>query len=175
MSAAGRKRALKEGAEHTAVLGALVAPLLVVTNSLAQPSANIGDYVLVADQELNARDLTIESGDVAVNNVELRSLSGLQAGSSRIAADQVDIDSTSTCDALFANVVIDSGGGCGPASPLAQSLTPAGPGVPGVSAFSSRPALRGLRRGGAADLPAGRPIQPVRAVRHSGGPWQRMR
>src|SRR6185436_9670839 len=88
----------------------LAGSLLLPAPVLAAPSASIADYVLLAGQELNAKSLVVESGDVAVNAGSLRSHNGLQAGSSRVSADQVDIDPMSTCGELNANVVVESGG-----------------------------------------------------------------
>ena len=94
----------------------LAGVLLLPAPVLAAPSASIADYVLLAGEDLNAKNLVVESGDVGVNAGTLRSHNGVQAGSSRVSADQVDIDPMSTCGALDANVVVESGGGCGPAT-----------------------------------------------------------
>src|SRR4030095_15273143 len=94
----------RRGNVHRLVPGVLLAAnLLLPARALATPSASIADYVLLAGQELNAKSLLAESGDVAVNAGSLRSHNGLQAGSSRVSADEVDIDPMSTCGELNAN------------------------------------------------------------------------
>lgn len=99
-------------------------PLAVAAGSaLAAPSTNVLDYVLLAGEELDAKWLVVQSGDVGVSAGILRSHNGLDAPASRVAADVVDIDPSSSCLELSANAVVETGA-CGPATGLASPLFP---------------------------------------------------
>lgn len=102
----------------------LAASMLAEAPAHAVPSTNAADYVLLAGQLLNARNLLVESGDLAVSSGELRSHNGIDAGSSVVAADQVDIDPGSVCEELFSNSVVETGSGCGAAAGLSGPIFP---------------------------------------------------
>src|SRR5262245_48212290 len=111
-------------ATRAILFAAVVITTMGATRALAVPSTSIDDYVLVADEELNARNLTVQSGDLVVNAGELRSHGGIAAPSSRVAADQVDIDPTSSCGGLYSNAAVSVGGACGSPSPFSGPVFP---------------------------------------------------
>jgi hypothetical protein len=97
----------------------VVLSTLVASVALAQTPAP-EDFVLFADQTLRARGLIVTSGDVGAN-VSLKGTKRIDAASSRLVSNTVDLHPASSCAALLAN----SGratGNCGPATPVSTPI-----------------------------------------------------
>jgi hypothetical protein len=95
--------------------------LMVSAHALAQPSANVDDYVLFAGGTLKTKGLTVADGGIGVNDAGGRLIcrGALTAPSSMVAADRVRLDKTpgnTVVQQLFANIV-EIGGTATPFSP----------------------------------------------------------
>ena len=71
--------------------------VLLARAASAQPSTNLDTYVLFAQDNLRARTLTVNGGNVGVNDGLLYFRGAILAGQSEIAADMVHMDSSTTC------------------------------------------------------------------------------
>jgi hypothetical protein len=104
--------------------GALVCAILaLVAPAGAQPSQDIRSYVLLADTEFRTKGLTIEGGNLGVNDGSFFAGGAVDAPNSQIVANEVTLDPASLCAELFAN---NPAGvpGCGPATGFSSPIFP---------------------------------------------------
>jgi cysteine-rich repeat protein len=106
------------------VAAALVA--LLTSRGHAQPSTNLDDYALFADESLKTKGLHIADGDIGVNSGQLdaQRAPAIDAPNSTVAASTVRINAVSICMQLFANSVRSSGPGCGPGTQFTVPIVP---------------------------------------------------
>jgi cysteine-rich repeat protein len=104
-------------------------PFLVVIgapSAKAQPSSNLDDYVLFAEQSIRTKGLRVADGDIGVNQsggrLDAPKFPAIAAPNSTVASDIVRIDESSQCMELFANTVIRTGPSCGPAMPFVTPI-----------------------------------------------------
>jgi hypothetical protein len=88
-------------------------------------SRNVDDYVLIADQAINASGLTVRQGDVVALEGTFTSTRSLAAPGSAIAAPSVRLDDAAVCDALFASDSRGGGPGCGDPLPFSRPFSSA--------------------------------------------------
>jgi hypothetical protein len=120
--------------------------LLAAGRAAAGPSTILNTYALFAQDNLRVRTLTLNDGDMGVNNGLLYLRGAVLGQQSDFVGDMVHLDSTTACDNLFANAVVgpslptcpttigmpvprpvitDLAGACGfqtPATPCSNSL-----------------------------------------------------
>jgi hypothetical protein len=75
-------------------------------------SHDLSSYVLFALDEFRSKGLAVASGNLGVNDGLLHAHGPVLAPNSEIAADVVQIDEDSVCDALYANTVMKTGEDC---------------------------------------------------------------
>jgi len=91
------------------VAGVLALVAGMAARASAQPSTMLSTYVLFAQDSLNSRSVTIQDGDVGVND-GMMSLRGLTiAGESDFAADIAHVDTHTLCEDLFTNAPVVGG------------------------------------------------------------------
>jgi len=106
-------------------LASATLPIVLAGDVHAQPSRDVGRYVLLAGDELRVGGLRVTSGDVGVNAGLLRSYEPIDAPVSTLVGDVIHIDARSRCDALyFSDRVELTGRGCGPGAPYSGPLFP---------------------------------------------------
>jgi hypothetical protein len=86
-------------------------------------SRNLDDYVLLADQAINASRLTVTEGDVIVLDGSFTSTRALAAPHSAIPAPSVQLDDADVCGALFATNSRGGGAACGDPRPFSRPFT----------------------------------------------------
>src|SRR5262249_55292428 len=98
---------------RTRALAAAVAALLAAAGAAAAaPTTSLDDYVLFAEESLHARTVTVDAGDVGVNDGLLYLRGAVEAPQSAIVGDIVHLDSTTTCAQLFANSTVGDAPTC---------------------------------------------------------------
>ncbi len=75
----------------------------------AAQSTNLTGYVLLAEDSLRAKRLTVVDGDVGVTNGLFSSRTSLSAPDSDVASGLVKFSGNTSCDNLFANTASASG------------------------------------------------------------------
>jgi hypothetical protein len=80
--------------------------LLAAGRAAAGPSTILNTYVLFAQDNLRVRTLTLNGGDMGVNNGLLYMRGAVLGPQSDFASDLLHLDSTTSCDNLFANAVV---------------------------------------------------------------------
>jgi YVTN family beta-propeller protein/cysteine-rich repeat protein len=100
----------------------LLAVLVTAPRVAGAQSTDLGSYVLFATDEMRARGLAVERGDVGVNNGPLFVRTGviLDAPTSEVSADQASIPSDAICRRLVARLP----GNPAPACPAEGIFTP---------------------------------------------------
>lgn len=115
----GRGKRVKSSRRIAPII--VAASLVASAHAVAQPSANVNDYVLFAGATLKTKGPTIADGDVGVNDAGGRLISRgpFTAPSSIVASDRVRLDkipANTVVQELFANIV-EVGGTATPFSP----------------------------------------------------------
>ncbi|HEV7734055.1 MAG TPA: hypothetical protein VGR62_17925 [Candidatus Binatia bacterium] len=96
-----------------ALAGQLVI-LALLTPALANAqSTNITGYVLLAQDSIRAKRLTVIDGDLGVTSGLFSSRTSLDAPDSDVAAPTAKFAGKTSCDSLFANVSAGTGATCG--------------------------------------------------------------
>lgn len=103
---------------HRALLGIGVILCMASAAAAAAPPRDLFSYVLFAQTSLRSKGLTATSGAIGVNAGSIYSHGPLLVPSGAIVADEVRIESHSTCAGLFSNNAQNLTPACGPATPF---------------------------------------------------------
>ena len=97
----------------------LVCPFMA---SAQEPPRDLADYVLFALDDLTTKGFDVEGGSaIGVNDGRLTANGAIQ-GAATLVADEVKLDQATTCQELFANVVLGTGPGCQPATSFVNPI-----------------------------------------------------
>ena len=104
----------------------LLPAVLAASLASAQPSSNIDDYVIFAEDSIATKGMRVADGDIGVNQpggrLDAPKSPGIAAPNSIVASDIVRIVEASVCMDLFANTVMRTGPSCGPAMPFTPPI-----------------------------------------------------
>jgi hypothetical protein len=95
-----------------AAAAALALALGTATGAAAQPSTILNTYVLFAQDNMRIRTATVSDGDLGVNDGLLYLRGAVLGPNSDFVGDIVHMDSTTSCDQLYANALVGGSASC---------------------------------------------------------------
>jgi hypothetical protein len=103
-------------------LAVLLSVLALAPPVLAQPSTNLDDYLLFADEELRIKGIKTPGGDLGVNDGLLFGGGVIDAPASTLVGDEARLKPKSKCATLFANEVARVTPACDPPTPFSPPV-----------------------------------------------------